>query len=635
MSGAFLIPRIEQSSTERVAKVPVGALAKLTPDLKALLPSCVPSPFAEAEVMATILRALPMPASAPFTDVSPSDTQRQCFQRWQLLVKAVFLGRITLENVSLTTKAADNFGQALFRSRTGRTYQGILRSYDIPGLNPTGRKSRVVGGADEQTLVWAAPRLQGGDWGALGNTIHGADESTALDLLHAWRGMLVDKALWSGDGTAPPWMRGVDRMLDGYKPKSAWEQLQPDVRMAGPTRLTFLRGTTEVLLDVFLPVWSQGHVAKFQSIFRLRPAVTEGGVNLVEDRPDGAPARVGQFIQLVSAQRASNPGGINQDATEEVDAGDALLAGLGNVSERDPITGERWWLQDRDGQPGYKTAVYDPLLARVLQLHGARLALKEEDVALAPIFFPDSIRLARSLLNPPLGMSGVEFVTLKDEHKNRVKHWPLPMYGQQLAADLPLPPPAADFVLALENSPSAACLLERLNTGNGVVEVGEVRALGALLWELFVGETEFSKLETSVALNRPSPGNDQSNRMASQPTEGKPRIIFKDPLLAAVGSVLSDNAGQADAYKLAVRRRRATAQRFLTLWTATPGTSTGHESWLASLAVRVFIDWAFHGTEAPAAWGRVPEIERAVVRKLRVTRTLEIPVFTDVYPRRL
>jgi len=638
MSGSFLIPGVSQTSTERIAKVPFAALEQLTPKLEALLPSCVPTPFAEAEVMATILGALPSPASAPFTDVVPSRVLRQSYQRWQQLLKAMFLGRVAIENIALSSGkgGADNFGLALLHSRPERSFQGILFSQDVPALNLGGRTRRVVGGLDEHALVWAAPRMQDGDWGTLGNTIHGADEGTALDLISAWRTLLMGKGLWMGDSTGPVWMRGVDRMLEGHKPVATWEQLQPDVRMAGPVRLRFLRVSGEaVMLDVYIPVLSRGHVGKFQAMFRLRPQETEGGKNLVEDRPDGAPGRVGRFVQMTTAARSSLPDGSALVTAREVSTGDALLSGLGSVHVVDPlVTGERWWLQDHESKPGYKTAIYAPLLEQVRKEHGARIKLEEEDVESCPIFFPDSLRLARSLLNPPAGMSGVEFATLKDKHPRQVKYWSLPMYGQQLAAELPVPGSGATFVLALESSPSAPCLLERIDIGTGtVVEVGELRALGALMWELFVGDADFKK--DSLALERTALSAEGVQKVASQSRESEPRIVLNDALLGSVGSVLSEQAGRAEAYRTRLKKRRATAQRFLTLWASTTTLSGGPDFWLASLAARTFIEWAFYGTDAPEAWGVVPDLEKRPEKRLQVTRTLALPVFTDVYPRKL
>lgn len=630
----FVVPWVTQTSHDRVPKIDLKALRMLAPEPGALLPHCVPSPFAEAEVMTILLRALPTAAGHAFEDPKPTLEQRQCVQRWEILLKAMLLGRVNVENVALDDAQVDNFGRALLRSRARRGYQGVLRSTEIPALNVAGRRSRLVGGVDEYCLVWAAPRLQDSAWGFIQNTIQGADNGVALDLLAAWKAMLVARGLWSQDSWNAPWMRGVDRMLEGHKPSATWEQLQGDVRMAGPLRLNFPHaGDDERQLDVFLPVYARGYAVGFQEIFRLRPEAGQGGVDLVEDRSDGAPARRGRYIQLTSVQRSSlAPGAAS--ATHVVAMEDALLAGLGQVTVVDErIVGERWWLQDRDGVAGYKSAVYLPLLQQVLQAHGAGLQLAEQDVADAPIFFPDALRLARGMLNPPPGKSGVEYVTLKDKHGARVRHWPLPMYGQQLMQGLVLPPPNETFVLALENSPSAPCMVERLDNGGGVMlEVGELRALGALLWEMFTGEAESKP--GSLALQRTALSADGVDKVASQARESEPRMIFNDALLASVGSVLSDQAGRSDSYRARVRKRRATAQRFLALWSAAEA-QVGPEWWLAALAAKTFLQWAFQGSEPPEPWGRSPELDAASERRLLITRALQLPVFADVYPRRV
>ncbi len=629
----FLIPWVDQTSPEIVAKVPVVALEKRSPPLDALLPHCVPSPFAEAEVMASILRALPA-GGGTFADVKPNAFLRQSFVRWQTLLKAVLLGRISIEQVSLKAPDNDpvNFGRALFRSRSSRQYQGVLRSYST--LVPAGRKSRLVGGVDEHTLVWAGPRLQDGEWGVLNNTVHGAEENLAISLLFEWRRMLTEKGLWSGEGNAPPWMRGVDAMLEGRKPTHTWDQLQADAAMEVPCRLLFPRSNAEpVLLDVYLPVYRPGHATQFERIFHLRPAMVDGGINLLEDRSDGAPARIGAFVQL-TAHRNSTPDGATLRAGD-VGAGDELLAGLGRVEMRDlNLAGDRWWLQDRDGVVGYKSAVYDPLIDQVLKVQGQRLALKPDDVAACPIFFPDAVRLARELLSPPEGMNGVEYGTLKYAFGAKVAHWALPRYGQQLTHELPLPSLDKPYVLALDHSHSAPCLVERVDVGGILTEVGEIRALGALLWEVFIGETDFRTAD-SHALQRISiPTRD--NSVASQARDSEQRIVLKSPLLGAIGSVLSDDTGQSVGYKRRVQKRRATAQRFLSLWSdVSPALGAGY--WLASLASRTFLEWAFAGSEQGplALWGRRPDLERERGRKLKVTQSLELPLFNDVYPQKL
>lgn len=84
-----------------------------------------------------------------------------------------------------------------------------------------------------------------------------------------------------------------------------------------------------------------------------------------------------------------------------------------------------------------------------------------------------------------------------------------------------------------------------------------------------------------------------------------------------------------------LKKRRATAQRFLTLWASPTTLSGGPDFWLASLAARTFIEWGFYGADAPEAWGVVPDLEKRPEKRLQVTRTLALPVFTDVYPRKL
>lgn len=628
----FVVPWIKQSSELRVPRVPIVMLEKLVPNVKDLQPHCVPSPFAEAEVMELLLRSLPVLPGAPFEDVSPTKGQQQSFQRWKVLIKALLLGRIAVENVWLPS--ADNFGRALMQSRVGKEFQGVIRAQDVAGLHVVGRRGRVVGGTDEETFVWAAPRIESG-WSFLDDAVVGGDELLALDLLHAWRAMLFARGLWAAEGAAPAWMRGVDRMLHEYQPRRGWQSLKDDVKLTGPTRLQFVRQDGDAfLLDVYVPAYAPGWAARFRGSFRLRPQITEGGIDLVGDTSGPHEGKVGQTLQLSVGQRQSAPNAATLTHSGGPREENSLLAGMGSLKEVDPaVLGDRWWLQDRDNRQGYKTVVYTPLLQRVLQIHGRALQVTAEDIGRCPVLFPDAIRLAHDLLTPPEHKSGVEFVTLKDKHTNRVRGWPFPMYGWQLAPGVapPLPDAKDEWVLALEDSPSASCLLERLPLGNGVVvEVGELRALGALLWEMFLGEAEY-KQSTSLAINRTSLSAGEGDKLASEARETEPRIVLNEALLTAVGSELHPpGAGQ---YRKGVQSRRATAQRFLALWTG-PAAGAGPGGWLGSLASRAFLAWAFHGVDPLEAWGQTPDPERCAERRLMVTKTLAVPVYADVYPRK-
>ncbi|MEI8257013.1 MAG: hypothetical protein WCJ30_15170 [Deltaproteobacteria bacterium] len=621
----LVLPWVEQTATEVLEKIPLAALEKLSPPLDALMPHCVPSPYAEAEVMTCILRSLSSSSSGPFVDVIPKETLRQSFQRWQTLLKTVLLGRVAIEQVALRAPDGDrvSFARALSRSRSSRPFQGVLRSFN--SLVLPGRKSRLVGGLDEMTLVWSAPRLQDSEWGVLSNTVAGADENLAISLLFEWRRMLTEKALWQATGDTAPWMRGVDQMLEGRTATHTWAQLRPDVAMEGPVRLTFPRSNGDPLvMDIYLPVYRPGHGSQFQQLFRLKPIATDGGVNLAQDRSDGAPPLLGAFVQMT----ATRTPGVGQ-SSGDIAVGNELLAGLGSVAVRDlKLAGDRWWLQDREDGPGYKTAVFKPLLEKVINVYSTRLPLGESDIQGFPIFFPDALNRAFELLHPPDGSDGVEYATLRRDFASEVGQWPLPRYGRQLSADTLLPT-NEDFVLALDRSHSAPCLVERLTVNGTLMEVGELRALGALIWEVFVGET---KLKNAGSLGLQRGRESASVPLASQARESEPRLVFKEALLASVGSILVDQSNVAAGYRQSVQTRRATAQRFLTLWTSQPP-SAALDVVLASLAARTFLEWAFKGSDLGdlVAWGKCPDPAIPLEVRLKVTGALALPLYFDVY----
>lgn len=629
----FLIPWIDQHSPDRVARVPAAALERLVPPVDGLLSYCVPSPFGEAEVMAILLRALPPQPSAPFEDVAPG-SQQQSFQNWQRLVRAMLFGSAEIENVRL--RGAGAFGNALIESRVKREFQSVLRCR-ATSLQTPGRDSRLVGGIDETTLVWGAPRLPDSDWGTLDALVHGANVTLALDLLHAWREMFRLRGLWSAEGRAmPPWMRGVDRMLDGHKVNARWDELRDDVRMAGPVRLRFERNNAPLLLDVYVPVYTPGWGGLFNAVLQLQPAAVDGGYNLTDEK-----GRVGYFVQTGFAQPVTTPGSATvtqSGAFGAVRDEDSLLAGVGSLRAIDATArGDHWWIDDREGRRGYRSAVYGPLLAKVTQLQGAAGAVAETDMDTCPALFPDTLRLARRQFNPDPGMSGVEYLTLKagQTYASMVREWLLPKWGRLLQPTLVEPPLDKDWVVALESSPSAPCLLERFERpGVGPVDVGELRALGALLWEIFTGDAEFKLDSKNPAhpIQRTDLGFTSREKIASQATETSSRVVFNDALLASVGSaLLGGSTRMSESYRAGVKRRRATAQRFVAAYGAR-GVERP-DGLLGVLAVGALMRWAFQDDDPVASWG-LTATPGAASRAVHVTRTLALTVLVDPYPRR-
>ena len=623
----LLVPWIDQKSGEPISKVDPSALEKLLPPLEELMPHCVPNPFAEAEIMSTILRARANRDSFKDVVTKEGGPLRQSWHRWQLLVKVLLLGELEVDQISLHTPPSDpiSFPRALQQARNRRKFQGVLRS--TKHLVPSGRKSRVVAGIEESALLWAAPRLTNQDWGILQTLISGTQEELALSILHHWRRMLDEQGLWGRDALPLPWMIGIDTMLDDRKPTIPWETLRRDVRMTGPVRLYFPQNNGDpVALDVYIPIYARGHAEQFERIFNLRPIQVEGSVKLVDDAAKNpATAKVGAVVRMSGGGESAQAGAI-EDEFE-------LLAGVGQVEFSDlRLARDRSWLEDRDGVPGYKSLAYMPLFEKVRRRYAAiGKDLKQKDIGTTPIFFPDAVGLAFPSFNLADGVLAVEYSELRNDFSSKIAAWVLPRTGVVLSDSTEDPGADKDLIIALGSTSSAPCLLERFVMNGQVVDVGELRALGAVLWEVYIGEAKIRNNGTQI-----SRGSKDGEVIAALALPGR-RTNFREPLLAAVGSVLIDRAGVATEYRRVVQKRRATAQRFKAHWQVRPAAITP-EYLLARIAVNTFLNWAFKGADhgdltESDGWGRVPDpvTEVAPGTTYDVIHTLKIPMSLDVY----
>ncbi|MFO0608806.1 MAG: hypothetical protein U0324_36905 [Polyangiales bacterium] len=314
-------------------------------------------------------------------------------------------------------------------------------------------------------------------------------------------------------------------------------------------------------------------------------------------------------------------------------AGDAspheqLAAGVGLLQRGDGPEAppdRKLRLHDAPGAPGYKRLVYDPLLATVLAAHEASgLTVSESDAGVCPALFPDTIRLVRPLLVGSKGRSAARYSV-------NLAQWELPLFAELLLEEVAsLADPALDddeLMIALSGPQPRLTLVERVRAPGRRDEPAELRALGAALWELFIGEAQLE----GVSVTRRA-----GKALALLPDQANVR--FDDNFLRELRLPNDVRASQIadEAYPARVWRRRATLQRFAKTWAArwdhaggaaSPGDAVG------AVAATCFARWVARVCSGGALreGGRASEVVQGAIHL--VPNEVVIPVLRDCYPR--
>lgn len=583
-----------------------------------MLASCVPSPYAQAEMMAQVLASIDQTTWQLGQPVVATATQRQTLDRWASLVLGLVQGKLRIDTVSLNSSDADNFGQMLQKTRPEQKFLGLLRvNTAVSGLAAPGD---LVGAVDPRCMAWCAPRIDDGAWQTFSASVATTtpDGARALQLLWEWREALHRAGLWSQSApTLAPWMKGIEHLLHGFRPDREARLLEHHARLTGPTRLEF--GGDRPFL-VYLPAHAPGWAQSFLKLLNLRPEVGTSPLQLRDER-----GRVGAVLQLAAGVEASDSDG-RASLSHAVASEDAPLAGLGALDVRDArAQGTRPWLT---GEQGYETVAYQPLLEEFLKIHRAHgLALERDHIDRCPVLFPDAVRLAHDLLRPREGQSLVRYSRAAHDGATAFQHLPLHAIRiDRVPLDAPWPRDA-DFVIALPGAAPTRAVIERLRTPDGrFFDGGELRAIGYVLWGLFTGEAVIHGASVEPATHV---GDGKLVVATSAELSDKEP---DDQLYRLVGSAfakqpsreVSENT-RAEAWK-----RRATLQRFYTTWNARAHRADRESFDLVGyFAARAFVDWV--RDERPlAAFGAAGASHREHPTFVMVG-DVKVPVLVDTY----
>jgi hypothetical protein len=578
----------------------------------AMSASCVPTPYAQAEMMGQVLNAINQTTWQLTPPVQATEVQSQTLDRWVSLLLGVVEGKLRIRTESLNSSEADNFGRMLQRARPAQRYLGLLE-VEAPlgsGLD----KGTVCGAIDSRSLVWCTPRLDPATWQSFGSTVASTtqDGQNAMQVLWEWRSVLRKAELWPEGANSPPWVRGIEHILHGFKPDATGNLLDHQVRFAGPLALDF--GNDREYL-VYLPVLARNWAQTFLKYLNLRPTPGTTPMELRDDSGRGG-ARI--HLSAGATGGADGAGAIEH----QVDSKDAPLAGLGVLELGGSANfGLRPWLT---GSDGYEELVYKPLLGAFEKVHHAR-GIAQPSIERCSVFFPDALRLAYELLKPVEGHSLVRYSAAVQDHSRLFRNLPLrAMNLSRVPTDKPWPKDE-ELVVAVPGPAPCRALVERLKSLDGsMIDVGELRALGCVLWLLFIGEAEIRGASIDLVDRR---GGDRVVGAMGDDLREKEYLGY---LYTLVGSDIARASNDlAKRFRDETWKRRATLQRFVRSWEFPSGGDPSDPRRLGAVAMLAFVSWVAGGRRLArfGAGGNADERNS----RFAIVGSVEIPILTDQY----
>lgn len=414
--------------------------AKSIADIEAF---AFPTPFAWAEMMATVL--------------TQGLYEHPLFKLYQSLVLGVTLGYLQLEVVDLTSFA---FGKVLADTDSRYRYFGLLRgssrNREIQGS--------VFGGTSPATLFWPSPRPSEREWAALGECVSGVDGrlDEAYRLLADLRELLAKAKKW--DASDKRWMSGLNRVIGDRAASHENVLYHLHSCSVGPVKIAMGDEMRPLYMPVYQERFSQDFLRAVTGTFKL-----EGDrVTLSDDR------NVAQFEITVPV--------IPTD-------GDLVLAGTGNLvpkqgQVRSYDESVRIRLNDDDRGKG--------LFSYLQPIHQTFRA-KPDEIRERPFFYPDTLRLIVDRLGDA-GIPGSD-VVFSDRAYAAVLDSSIPRLPLASSIDQTENARISGFVLTYtdgrDRRQRKAVYVESYSGVEGGVDVGDLRAVGWVLWSYFIGAASY------------------------------------------------------------------------------------------------------------------------------------------------
>jgi hypothetical protein len=411
--------------------------------------------------------------------------------RYRNLVLGLTLGHLTLEMLDLDV--ADDFGRALLNIEPD-IFLGLLWR-PIPGETAP----RLFGATHPRAFVWPHARANtfAPAWDKLDETIASdPDYPKALQLLAEFRKALDNNGLWKD---TIPWMLGLKKMLpDDVAPSDDLRLLRRHCRFVGPISLA-VAGKNEPEL-IYWPVYHENFAKDFLHA-TTSTFVKNEKANVVELQNKSPRQETWVTIKLPNVK------------SEKLRA-----AGVGVVDKLGPADwGSRadvFHLNDRT-TTGKRTEGLFSLLKSVYTAFEGLLDVSR--ILKYFFYYPDPVRLLVDRLGP-YGLPRDHQVSFSPEFTEQI-----------IEADQGVPdtskfdgddhaPAGCQITLTPDSQTKLDVIyVEKLDAA----DVGDLRALGLVLWEVYVGEAIINRnLIQSYSDDRPS--QDIIDMAADRPISAKP-----------------------------------------------------------------------------------------------------------------
>ncbi|MFL6211546.1 MAG: hypothetical protein ACJ74W_22040 [Pyrinomonadaceae bacterium] len=396
-----------------------------------------PTPFAWAEMMAAVIRQ--------------RDFEHLMFRLYSILVRGLVLGHLQLDIVDLNGPAGGNFGKVLASTDDNYRYFGLLRS------NPQNRElpPGMFGATSPESLFWPSPRRTAADWQTLAAAIDRDPRlNDAYQVLADFRALLERANHWNASSAVAPWMGGLNHIIESHRlnirPSAGHKHFHVHSRLVGPINARFADGKERPL---YFPVYEAKYAANF-----LR-ALT------------GSFAREKDHVAVYDGARRKS----YEIRTPEVGAGgNTVLAGGGTVRV----------LAEPSEQLGSQQIRVHDLFALVQDV---RRAMGDDvaDIKKHPFLYPDVFRVTVSRL----GEAGLDDEVSFSDQAYKLTFDP-DSPGLPFAAELhDMTEETRGIVLPYKDEkgqPRKAIYVDSYAGTN----VGDLKALGWVLWSYFIGEAE-------------------------------------------------------------------------------------------------------------------------------------------------
>lgn len=389
------------------------------------------------------------------------------------------------------------------------------------------------------------------EWSELAEAVR-PREKRAIEILLEWREALRRANRWAPTLPGCEWQYGIDHVLEGHAidPASPLELLREHTRFVGPVWLCIPTGEADPAVrqgPLYLPSLSEGFARRFTESCRFRPRVaTEQSAIVFSDGGNQEVARV----RLPS---------VGTDA-QGIALGMGVLE-LQRVPTTPPAAIEDW-VRGSGAEPG----LIELLKPVGLALQKLGRPVDAAAVAKCPPLYPDPIRLLfeRNLWPAPGAARAVESRALTLARIGRGGH---AIDARDVEAG------GGQLVLGSNGTRVELTMVDRV----GEAQVNDLRALGYVLWAVFIREAEVSsELGGQIAIT------DTLEKLlehtGDRPLEPTRRVYERV------------EAAPSDPW----RRRLATMQRFSKAYSnSAPGLPR-----LLDRAARSFVAWASGRTEA-------------------------------------